>query len=450
MAQRKEISLTNYVTRILLLAFSITVLILILAIIMFQLLIQASIISPANTGEKEARLMIEQLSQSDQFSNKVHSTFYDYVYFDREGNVKDSSLSGKALKEVIAAYPSENKTYSTGAYVLFSDGGRCLFSWSYKAQFTNRTLQKIFPSADLVLFAGTLVVLVTFFLIYIRSISKKIKKKLLLIEQASQQITQQNLDSAITTSAEIKEFNQVLKTMEVMRKELKNSLLQQWKSQQQRTQEVAALTHDIKTPLTIINGNAELLLEDTLNYDQKALVQNILYSGSRANQYIAALQQVTTVDFMNNEKEFIALESIIGEINKVLEPLANAKNLLLDYQYSLESKPIYCALFMLTRSLINIGENAIRFTESGTVTIEVIQNNQETAFIFNDNGPGFSNEALLHAKDMLWQQDKSRTHLTNYGIGLAIAEKTAEYHDGRLILENSTTHGKVSLIIQNA
>lgn len=449
MATKKIISLTSYVTRILLAAFVGTFIILAAALLTFQLMIQSNLIAPANAGERAAHAEIEQLKQTKRFPDKLQPTYYDYVYFDKNNQVIASSLRGESLKQEIDKYAADNVTYSTGAYVQFDDGSRCLFTWSYTAQFTNDTLRRLLPSAELIFLIGIGLVLILFFLLYTRKISQKLQEKLVLVETASQQITEQNLEEPLVTSAGIREFNEALQSMEEMRKALKASLLQQWEAQQQRKQEVAALTHDIKTPLTVVNGNAELLLEDPLNEEQRTLIQAIYHSGNKAQQYVNALQQLANFEVVSEEKEPVSIDFLIQELDEALRPLAQAKDIKLDYHYGKDLEKILASEYMLTRALISIGENALRYTDSGTITIQVTQTKTNTHFIIEDQGPGFSKEALQHAKEMFWQQDKSRTPDSNYGIGLAIAEKAAQLHGGKLLLENTAGGGRVELVVKN-
>lgn len=72
-----------------------------------------------------------------------------------------------------------------------------------------------------------------------------------------------------------------LQALQTMGRELTDSLQSQWRMEQQRTEQIAALAHDLKTPLTVIQGNAELLEEDTLSDAQHAQLQAIL-RGHRA------------------------------------------------------------------------------------------------------------------------------------------------------------------------
>lgn len=448
MAKVKTVSLTRYVTRILLLAFSSVIAILILSLILFQILISTGKISPANAGETAARKDLAHLEESKVSSSKLKSKFYHYIYFTEAGKVQETSLSGTELKRTLQQYKNRNEEYSTGAYVTFSDGSYALLTWQYKAQFTNETLRKLFPNFEILFLIGIAFILIAYFIWFTKKTSNYLQVKLALVEQASLQIAQENLDSKIDDSTDIMEFNHVLQSMEGMRVALKESLVQQWETQEQRKQEIAALTHDINTPLTVINGNAELLLEESLDSEQQQLVQHIYESGLKTKQYIDLLQQVSNFDVVHEEKEQISLEDVKEELAQVLSQLARQKEIALEVQLETMTT-IVAAPTMLMRALVNLGENAIRYTEVGKVMIRMEKQHQKIFFVFEDNGPGFSSEALVHGKEMFWQQDQSRSDTSNYGIGLSIVERVAQYHKGELRLENTQKGGKVTLILSN-
>ena len=84
----------------------------------------------------------------------------------------------------------------------------------------------------------------------------------------------QELDFTVP-HAGIREYDEALDAMEEMREALYQALTSQWAAQQQREAEIAALAHDLKTPLTLAGGNAELLLEEELPQDYERLIRKI-------------------------------------------------------------------------------------------------------------------------------------------------------------------------------
>lgn len=450
MEKRKAVSLTSYVTRILLGVFAGFVGTLVLAFLLLQGMILWQMIVPANAGERAAQAEIKQLKQLDEFPKKLQPSYYEYVYFDPQGQVISSSLSGEKLARELENYSDMDKSYTTGEYVRFKDGSRCLLTWRYQAQFTNGYLRQAFPNAEQLFMILVGIILVLFFILYSRWISRKLSRKLNLVEVASQQMMEQNLEESIDTQTGIREFNQALESMEDLRKELRTSLLNQWEMQQQQQQEIAALTHDIKTPLTIVNGNAELLLEgEGLEGEQRQLIQSILQAGGRAKRYVGGLQQLANFEILSETKEQLSVDSLVKELYETLMPLAQAKQVKLVCQIEKPIQPIVGSAIILIRALVCLGENAIRYTDKGEVVVRVYQTERMTHFIFEDQGPGFSDEALQHATKMFWQEDKSRTGTATYGIGLATVEKAAQLHGGKLILENMENGARTKLSIRN-
>ena len=89
---------------------------------------------------------------------------------------------------------------------------------------------------------------------------KRNQKQMQPVLDAIGQIKDQNLEYETSCSG-IKEFDDCLSAIDDMRDALRESLEKQWKTEQEKKQQMSALAHDIKTPLTIVRGNAELLSE---------------------------------------------------------------------------------------------------------------------------------------------------------------------------------------------
>lgn len=444
MEKRKVIGLREYFTRSIL-----TILLGELAIVIGCLLIavfflEAGCFLPANAGQTAASAVIQELNEHGTASNIKTTDPYEYIEFDQQGKVLSSSLSGKALDKMMAKYADKDGIYSTAAYVLLADGSYWLFTWKYTMLLSDPGLRSVLPSGGVIFLIVLCLSLSLFFLAYVRRISRKFSSPIEVVTTASEQIRQQDLDTPIAISSGLKEFDNALSSMEHMRQALKDSLSKQWSAEQQRRQEVAALAHDIKTPLTIVKGNSELLMEDHLTEEQTNLTESIHSAAKRAQEYIALLQQVSAMDAEQESAGQVTIDFILGEVCAALAPFAVQKQVSFEISDSKQLAAVTVYGAMLTRALINIGENAIRYTpENGRVEVGVTQNLNTTAFIITDGGNGFSQEALKHAKEMFWQDDKSRSGDGNFGMGLAIAAKAAEAHNGKLMIENCDRGGRV-------
>lgn len=90
------------------------------------------------------------------------------------------------------------------------------------------------------------------------------------------------------------------------------------------------------------------------------------------------IKKVIKEDF-NQEKTDVTLQQIVEDVNQSLSPLVYSKEITLNYNYH-PQKTVRCFDSLLTRALINIGENAIRHTSLGMVSFTITQDNNQTTF----------------------------------------------------------------------
>lgn len=127
------------------------------------------------------------------------------------------------------------------------------------AQYTNEWMNEHLPSPDILL-----IVLIGSGWNFSLSASdnqicQKLRLQLVPLFEATSEVAKQNLDFEVGHS-NIKEFEDVLISFSHMKESLKASLEQQWKAEQMQKEQIAALAHDLKTPLTVIQGNARSYL----------------------------------------------------------------------------------------------------------------------------------------------------------------------------------------------
>ncbi|WP_313130440.1 histidine kinase dimerization/phospho-acceptor domain-containing protein [Anaerocolumna sp.] len=141
------------------------------------------------------------------------------------------------------------------------------------------------------------------------------RKELLILKNAALQIKEKNLGFEIH-STKVSDFNEILMSLDALKKELAASLTCCWKLEEERKSQFNALVHDIKTPLTIISGNAELLSESHLLKEDAKLNQNILEEVDQIQFYIQTLiemnqseKAVSIVKRKNKSKRFFTEHS---------------------------------------------------------------------------------------------------------------------------------------------
>ena len=111
------------------------------------------------------------------------------------------------------------------------------------------------------------------------------------LTEASRQVAEKKgLDGVEFTGAKVREYDEALNALQLMGQELTGSLQKQWSMEQKQREQIIQLSHELKTPLSIIQGNAELLAEDDLTGQQKEQVDAILRSTERTRNYLLRIR----------------------------------------------------------------------------------------------------------------------------------------------------------------
>ena len=177
--------------------------------------------------------------------------------------------------------------------VTMADGATCLLQYDYAVPYADPALRERLPDFQTCYIILLVVLMLAWLAVTTHRTVRTFTAETSRIDEATRQIAAQHPEAVDVDHARIREFSATLQALQTMGQQLTDSLQRQWQLEQQRTEQVAALAHDLKTPLTIIQGNAELLAEsaDTTAPELDA----ILRAGDRAQQYLAALRSVGTV-----------------------------------------------------------------------------------------------------------------------------------------------------------
>lgn len=427
-----------------------TIVLIIFDFLLFRTLIQTNVILPANYYQKYIEEKREELAKAKDVKSIIPDA-YRYVVYSLEGEMLEGNVSEEKSQEIWKIY-KDNKV-SDGNYfckVIQRENEICIIEYKLVAQFVSPILQKYIPNAEGFTTLMDILLFIIEVIIFSKSFSKRLSKEMKILKETTENIQMENLDFDIKYS-KIFEVNEVLSALSKMKIELKESLNKQWKIEESQKEQIASLAHDIKTPLTILRGNAELLDELDLNSEERVFVKNILNESMKMDSYIRSL-----IEIMKSKKEFtftkreINSQNFIHAIEEVVESIKREKYIQFIKKVNEIPSKFIANEELIERSIINVISNAIDYTPiNGQILFEVEAKNDLLRFIVEDSGRGFTDEELNYATEQFFQGDKSRNSKSHYGMGLYIAKELLERHKGKLILENSETIGgaKVSLEI---
>ena len=266
--------------------------------------------------------------------------------------------------------------------------------------------------------------------------------------KAIEKTKDQDLEYEVSYSG-IKELDDCIVSIDDMRSALKTSLEQQWKMEQDKNRQMSALAHDIKTPLTVVRGNSELLAETELTKQQRINVRYITDSALQIQDYVQKLIDVTkSMDDGQNIMEEVATEKIVSDIRKQAAGLAEVYGIKIDWKEEWHNKTVNVVKDQIVRAVLNIIQNAVEHTKKdGTISVSIKDADGRLTFTVEDTGDGFTREALLHGTEQFFMGDASRSGEAHYGIGLFFAKSVAKRHGGDIILTNSQDTGGAQVSI---
>lgn len=441
MAKRKLTSLRSVLLRYLFLCGGGCALILVLWWVIFMQLINSGFLLPAVASAQacaDARETVAAVTAETFDSNQISDLCRWAVV--QNDTVLQTNMDDRHLKIALNAFHgSGNLGYTQYQYdVKMADGSFCLLQYDYATPYADPALRDTLPDFQ-TCYMLLLALLVIAWLGWQTHCTVRVfAAETACLHRAVDAIAAQQPERIDADGARLREFSATLHAMQTMGRELTDSLQSQWRMEQQRAEQIAALTHDLKTPLSIIQGNADLLAEDALSADQQTQVEAILRGTDRAQQYLAALRTACAPPATVETFPSHTLVSELAETARALCAPAGVQ-LILNEQWQGTLCAAQCDLLRATENLL---DNAVRYTpRGGTVTLLVTKEKQDFVLRVTDTGPGFTPEALAKAGEMLYT-DAARSDAAHQGLGLYFARKVAQSHGGVLVLSNlPAAHG---------
>lgn len=272
----------------------------------------------------------------------------------------------------------------------------------------------------------------------------KLKNPIEELELASQKIGQNNLDFHITYTNK-DEMGKLCQEFERMRGQLAENNHKLWKMIEEEKALRAAIAHDIRSPLSVLEGYQEMLMEYLPNkeIDMEQAIEMVVESGKqieRMDIFVETMRKMSSLDTRELRAEEITCQQLERDIQAELNVLEKK------FQKKCYLKRVTPdANFLGDKEVIlevveNLLSNALRYAKT-KVEILVSVTYKELKISVKDDGIGFAEDRENVTK--LFYQKNIKDSLKHAGIGMYISRLYCEKHGGQLIVENRENSGAV-------
>lgn len=214
---------------------------------------------------------------------------------------------------------------------------------------------------------------------------------------------------------------------------------------------VANVSHELKTPLTSINGFVETLIinEDLPSDKRNRFLAIIQKESDRLKRLIEDILLLSSIESKNNlVTENVLLYNVFKEVYEMISYIASSKHIKIYYNFEDEKVAIQAYGDYIKQLFLNLIDNAIKYTpEGGTVIINQFTRNNEITIEVIDNGVGIPKEDQSKIFQRFYRVDKARSRsVGGTGLGLAITKHIVNSLQGNIGVESKLGEGSKFIV----
>lgn len=269
----------------------------------------------------------------------------------------------------------------------------------------------------------------------------KIKIPLSLLSSSAAKIAEKDLDFNIHYSKN-DEMGKLCVAFEKMRSALEINNREMWRQMEDRKRLNAAFSHDLRTPLTVLEGHLGILQkyapDGKLTIDDlKEVYTSMAGQVDRLKIYVSAMNDLQRLEDIEIKKQFVQTVDFVMQLKDTAKIICSNKQL--TFSNEIMTGTIYICPEIVIQVVENLLSNAIRFARSSIYMKCCTIDNR---FIINvtDNGMGFNETVLKYATNPFYTTERKDSS-GHFGLGLNICKILCERHNGTIALSNLPTGG---------
>lgn len=206
----------------------------------------------------------------------------------------------------------------------------------------------------------------------------------------------------------------------------------------------ANISHEFRTPLTLIMGPVKQVMEKTEAPKNRSLLKTAHTNADRLLQLINQMLDLSKLEAgkMKLQTQEQNIAELLKGIVMSFDSLADRKHIRLQFISQNENIPLFIDKDKLEKIFYNLLSNAFKFTEEyGEVAVMIIEHKKTVEIIVRDNGIGISREGLVNIFNRFFQEEEDMPVIKGTGIGLALVKELVELHSGTITVESEVNKG---------
>lgn len=377
-----------------------------------------------NWGERGIENSPEKPNYGFQIMELAEPTDENPFYSEDNNSKKTFVLSNSRLQNNDAVI-SVTRIY--GSPETLSDGDRFLYHLCGAAM----VVVPIIVSLAAVLLCG--------YLFY----AMKLKRPIELLSKATEKISERDLDFTLDYHSN-DELGTLCEMFEQMRAALRENNEEMWRMLTERRRLQASVAHDLRNPITIIEGYSEYLKLNIQNgkaSDEKLLsvAENITSAAKRLEHYTESIRAINRVEELEVKRDDVDFGEVFLEIADDFSSLGGSGKIKITCLNNVIERRLKLDKQALYRILENLVGNAMRFAKSEIIA-EFSLDNGRLCVTVSDDGCGFPEKLIKSQELKMSSTIVSEEHL---GLGLPICKILARKHGGEIVLSNGENGGAV-------
>ena len=291
------------------------------------------------------------------------------------------------------------------------------------------------------------IILIVIIVINIRQLLTKIQKEMNMVYHSSLYFNKND-----HPPLQIKEFIETNDLIEKMQSDIKDRIQNEKDQKKELMFQVSTAAHDLRSPLTVIRGNAEFLQSTEQTPQAMECLKDLEQASIQLNDYFNHFIQYSKTFYDHDiQLKNISIKQVTHQLKEHITPLLPRNTRFVFSNTVTPSTQIAIHSNLFFRAITNIITNAVQHQKENDAQIHltISQENSQLVLTIWNNQSSFSKNILEHAGNLFYKDDQARTpsQESHYGLGLSFVKRVMKLHNGTMHLENTHNGAQVQLII---